>query len=736
MTAETIFKNQHKAMTKKFRDFKGSFSDFWLPTQHQYKSMFDNETKQMRDSGFADLDRILKMSSFLKAVHNFVKIVTTKNIPVKFSTNDASFTDGRAVTISGDIQDSNFDSNVGLALHEASHIKLTDFSLLHILKDLIPQELYDRAQSLNIDVASTQKIVKDLLNWVEDRRIDNFMYTTAPGYRGYYQSFYNRYFYSDMISRGLASKKYREESLDSYNFRIINLMNPDSDLDALRGLREINTLANLSHIDRLVSSKDSLQVALDIFQVILKYLVMPKMTQKQKDEEKQQQQQQQKSNERNNSGKSNNDSSEKDTDSEPQNSGWGTDGETENESQGGSSEKDKETEKSDTEKSPSEGKTNSGDETETEAEPEPLSMADLDQLINEINKQKSFLDGKVTKASVETDVAKQIEKVSNAGSEFVDVKYDTPDGLGRPITNKIPVIVIRNVTEEFLSDKKLCDFSTYTYRDIMNNAAIYEPNVVRGIELGKLLGRRLQIRNEDRLTHYTRKESGKIERRLLAELGFSNESVFSRTSVEKYNRAFLHISIDNSGSMQSSNRFGSAIQMSVAIAKFAEMTKNIDVVISFRSDHDCIPLVVIMYDSRKDKFSKVRKFFPYMKVIGSTPEGLAFAAIQKEIESSNTDSQSYFINLSDGEPSFTIRMNNNGTDESIYYEGDAAFEHTRKEIEKMRVRGIKVMSYYIGSSGRSEKGFNQMYGRDAHYVDTNNVVEIAKSLEKMFSVME
>ena len=49
--------------------------------------------------------------------------------------------------------------------------------------------------------------VKNLLNYVEDRRIDWYVYSSSPGYKGYYTSMYEKYFHSKVIDKvqGMAS---------------------------------------------------------------------------------------------------------------------------------------------------------------------------------------------------------------------------------------------------------------------------------------------------------------------------------------------------------------------------------------------------------------------------------------------------------------------------------------------------------------------------------------------------
>ena len=55
----------------------------------------------------------------------------------------------------------------------------------------------------------------------------------------------------------------------------------------------------------------------------------------------------------------------------------------------------------------------------------------------------------------------------------------------------------------------------------------------------------------------------------------------------------------------------------------------------------------------------------------------------------------------------------------------------------MRSRGIKVLSYFIGGGNyRVDKNnFTMMYGKDASFIDTNQLASLAKSLNKMFATI-
>ena len=135
---------------------------------------------------------LIKLAGYRRAISNFVNIVTGKSdIPVRFEGRD-SYTDGKSVTISASIKDKDFDSTVGLALHEGSHVLLTDFnSLPHLELEISSwadgtdiystiNEKYDMKRHMSAKSYVKDKI-RNLLNIVEDRRIDNFIFKSAPG---------------------------------------------------------------------------------------------------------------------------------------------------------------------------------------------------------------------------------------------------------------------------------------------------------------------------------------------------------------------------------------------------------------------------------------------------------------------------------------------------------------------------------------------------------------------------
>ena len=104
-----------------------------------------------------------------------------------FNNNDHSFTDGGKVVLSGNMNDKNFDPSVGLALHEGSHIVHSDFELLREIKVKIAEHYKINRAKLDYgsdklrDFEGMVGKIKDLLNYVEDRRIDYLTFRSAPG---------------------------------------------------------------------------------------------------------------------------------------------------------------------------------------------------------------------------------------------------------------------------------------------------------------------------------------------------------------------------------------------------------------------------------------------------------------------------------------------------------------------------------------------------------------------------
>ena len=646
---------------------------------------------------------VFQLAAYRRAISNFVFILTGKNIPVRFADNKQSFTNQRTVFIGGDLSKGDFDVTVGLACHEAAHILFPKyFEMVKLIWSNLPNDIYLLGQN-KLSKNAIAQFTKETYNWVEDRYIDDHIFRSAPGYRGYYIALYDRYFYLPKVSRLLKSKAFRRNDLISYRFRIINLMNPCSDLDALPCLRDIHVMLDLGNIQRLRKPEDRLLLAYDIVRLVLKSLM--EIEQKCGD---------------------------------PQSS---------------------DTQKSDD----AVGETDQlsdkivGQETPDDIEdrldgssiPEKPEMVDdisekqLEDGLKEFEHQREFLDGSAPRSVLDEETLDRLSKLEDAGVELVDVG----GSAGVP---KVECIVVRRLTWALISSADFpfaqhfgSTWATKRTRPVGPGSELLpyesaEIGVRQGTMLGQALGRKLQIRGESRTTQHTRLKDGRIDNRLLAEAGFGNVEIFYQNTVSQYKKAHVHLTVDASGSME--NKWQKTMTLVVMLAKAVSMVPNLSITVSFRagipSSNDTSGTMrvyhVIAYDSRTDKFSKVSQLFPYLRPNGCTPEGLAFEVIVKDIPRSDDTLDCYFLNISDGEPFLPVF--------SSQYSGKVAQEHTRVQVEKIRAMKVEVLSYFVEDSLFIDSqrvmdnmaAFRAMYGRDAQLIDVESVMQIAKTMNGRF----
>ncbi len=640
-----------KAAANPVKTYEESASSYWfddIDTDFTYQV---NNKKQIDYT---------KLASAQRAIGNFVNIVTGKQIPVHFQNNDQSYTDGRSVTIGSKIEDKNFDATVGLALHEGSHIAFTNFSLLDgcYIGSSFHSYIAMRGGDPDMNMVESDIMqVKDLFNWIEDRRIDYHVYTNAPGYRKYYESMYAKYFNSAIVDKALQSEEKTDEDWDSYMFRIINLTNPNRKIDALEVLPAVWKTIDLKNISRLKTSEDALNVAIEVYKIVSKQVKGSASKQ-----------QQDKSNKTSNKSQS-------------------------------------ETKSNDTNK---------------------LSNKQQERLKKQIQKQKEFVNGKPKKVGKLSKKDNSIVKsLKESGTESNPINTGK---FGAHMYN-VDAIVIKKMTHSVMCHME----SIFDSRNLLEDReprSYYGPGdgVQKGIILGKQLGKKLQLRNEEKSLKSTRLNTGKIDRRLISQLGFQNANVFHRIVTDRYKNFFIHISIDASGSM-GGRRFRNAIKSAVAIAQAASMTTGIRVQISLRGTSNLEgnvekTVTVYAYDSAVDKMSKIKKYFPYLQTFGCTPEGLSFKSILPYIKADAKGDECIFINYSDGAPSSVTGC-------AYTYNG---IDFTRKVINEMKEIGINVLSYFIDgrSEGWSADAFRRMYGNNAEFIDTSNLTQISKSINKKF----
>ena len=699
-----------------------NYSSFWLD-----RSIWDDDDQEVTKVEKKSND-LMKLMSYKRSISNFVNIVTGQPIPVTFNgRGEDSYTDGKQVVISAKMNDKEFDPIVGLALHEGSHVKLTNFESLRLLMDhdVFPSSMSDYIKPYYITNDGGDRIwnddwygvrgdiknkLKNLLNYVEDRRIDNYIYKSAPGYRGYYESMYDKYFHSNVVDKGLKSSEHRDETWESYMFRLINITNKNRDLNALKGLRTIWNLLDLKNISRLRTTDESLELAGKIFMVI-----------------------------------QNNIDEYMDTDPQQGGDGQGQDGDTDGKS-------DMSSDSNPTADAPpmegngsGEGKDSKGDDGKDDGSTDkkgsqsigvgnkngaggdftPLNDRQKKMLENAIKKQEKFLDGDIQKKTITKADKKKIDTLDQADIETEVTGKGLQQGYYRNASQGVQTYVIKNVTKNLIDSGIVPHLGTW--RQDQNDKAVR-----KGITLGTILGKKLKTRNEERIDNTPRMKSGKLNGRMLHEIGFGNFQIFDQININTATPCLLHISIDASSSM-GGDKWYNTQTAAVAIAKAASMTDNMNVVISYRgiyynSGSGCQPLMMIAYDSRKDKFQKIQNLFKYISPNGTTPEGLCFEAILKELVKTKNGTESYLINFSDGWPGFDNK--------EISYNGQYAVDHTAEQVKKVRQAGVGVLSYFIsdGYYGSSKSYFEQMYGKDSEFINVDNMTQLAKTLNKKFEV--
>ena len=119
--------------------------------------------------------------------------------------------------------------------------------------------------------------------------------------------------------------------------------------------------------------------------------------------------------------------------------------------------------------------------------------------------------------------------------------------VGEGLTNwdgkkmKTKCVVVREFTKGLVENNSNIPIINKFSGDRYGNEDYYgrtDTYIEDGIRLGTVLGRKLQVRGESRETKWTRLDSGKIDKRLISELGFGNDRVFSSSFVEEYSDRF------------------------------------------------------------------------------------------------------------------------------------------------------------------------------------------------------
>jgi len=644
----------------------------------------------------------MQLAQYQRAISNFVRILTGRgDIQVKYNSGGNSYTDGKTITLSPNIKEKEFDTAVGLALHEASHILYTDFPKLEEYVNGLR-----RAQDYTYDQLDQRKV---LLNIVEDLYIDAMTYRSAPGYRGYYSSLYQKYFGDKKIVEGLWSRDFAEPTWNNYLFHICNIRNPQRNLEALPGLEGMFNMLDLSNITRLNNFQDRLDLSVALYNEIKKYVDATK--------EYQQQLQNQMGN-GNGDGSSEEEMTQSLNDLLEQMADQESGDEQEDNGSGNG-----------------EDKFTASNGVNIQEDIEGTNVLDLDKLSDKaksqlqklIEQQREFIKGHPRKGKL----SKADQQKVDAWAE-VDMEKKTVGANSEFSKKGVPLYIINEITPNFITNLG----ATYGLRDYIFSR---EQNRINdAINRGKLLAKKLQLRNEERSLKTSRLDSGKIDKRLLHEIGFDNFDIFSKVNINTYKPSYIHISIDQSGSMEGS-KFEAAMEFAAMFATASKYINNIHLVISLRSTFDGsgksgwsrwstqnTPYLMYIFDSKKHNIQHIRNTFPKAKANNLTPEGLCFDGIMKDTIQKSANTEAYFINICDGEPYMKYSSDNGSFD----YQGDQARAHSRKQMQRMEQNGIKFITYFIGSRHDFDS-VEKCYGKNSvHLQRADEIGVITKTMNK------
>lgn len=661
------------------------------------------------------LDRMMRLASIRRAIGNFVHILTRKNdIKVQFSSGEKSYTDGTTVTISATDDPNKFDHMVGLALHEGAHCLLSDFPFLNAV-----MESYRFYAAIHPDlrtfvapatmtspkvIEDVKECILDLMNIIEDRRIDTYVYDKAPGYRPYYDAMYREVFYNEKLEEALRTDpRLRVPSVQNYRDWLLMSFSDSFDPTALPGLQEMADLIDIAYVRKFDSprmpdlefwthSQEMLPDPFlngyikpynyDQFPEIWKtanqlLILILKYTQQFSPKDK-------------NQMSFGNGKDAYPVGDIPQDKPNGTGNPLPNLDGSGA-------------------------------------KYDLPTLIEAVRKAVA---GQVDKKKLTTQQNRQLDELEQSGTEQIQVSDE--------VFGKIDCVVVKRLT------RAVVEASWFPFRE--DRGGVYSPSesaVSEGIRMGNILTNKLQIRNETRETTYTRKSLGHIDKRLLAQLGTSNTSIFKKNVVDIYNPVLLYFTLDASESMELGDKWKNTLALAIAAATAATKINSLEVVITLRGCGrvNGNPIVVVAFDSRKDQLQKIRSVFPYLSPFGGTPEGLCYAATHKLIEECAKTHITHMVNVSDGEPGCHIFGNGNL---HVIYSGDAAVKQTKREVRRLTSAGINVLSYFVTDGDKnytdyresSKKAFTEMYGPTATFVEPTQVTQIAKTLNTLLLTKE
>ena len=454
----------------------------------------------------------IALAGYRRAIGNFVNIVTNRSdIKVRYQQNGDSYTDGKTVTIGSKIDEKNFDHVVGLALHEGSHILLSDFNFLRQLRQNTPQELIMLGEDLGFTEGQVVGHLKNMLNYVEDRRIDYYVFSSSPGYKGYYHAMYNKYFHSPAITRALKNNTFGDKpTFDNYMNRIINFTNEHSDLNALPELKNIYRTI-FSQVKTMTTMAQAFDVAVDVLNIV--YNNMDPIP-------------------------ADSDMEQVGEDGQGQGQGDGQ-GQSKSDMMNDAAQQLADGDYHGYQQTMDDVKNTDWTKVKAELSNQPISdngseFSDLTPqqektLTNALKRQKEFMNNQQKKVGRLTKKdARVVQSMEESGVTNKQVGSDVEQSSWRQAssnyTSTTQCLFVKKITQQMIDDD--------VFPSLLSGGRYYGgrtlPSIVAGKRLGTMLGKKLQVRSESRTLKNSRLDSGRIDKRLIAELGHQRQRLSTK----------------------------------------------------------------------------------------------------------------------------------------------------------------------------------------------------------------
>lgn len=674
-----------------------SWSSYWMDDD-SYDYFYDKESENTKiridgvggkNATMIDLAKAGRLAAVRRAVGNFVRILTNDDeIVVVFNDGSDSYTDGKYVVISAESDPSKFDVLVGTSLHEGAHCVFSQ-ALLDMLKTYkFGEMVIDRFGPEPEHITPVHNIV----NCLEDRRIDSEVYRRAPGYRPYYQSMYDHHWNAKEIAKAIIrTESLRVPTIDSYMFRIINITNPaikymmDKHLPEFRKIYDTFGLSNIlrfSNPDGTVKAEELVNCAMDIYQIILDNKV---------DVDDAQQQ--------NLSGQ--NDCGD------PVDSCDSNDG-------------------------PNDGEGSGTQSTQSQMSDEDIEKAVANELgKNSLGKSDPNVD------KIKQDVMDHLN--GDTKKKKITKKMDQAVKTMEESDIVVSSIMISGLSYPYIRVPRLTSTSKSILPDSMFSSWGRGNNelVRSGRRLGQIMVDRIKIRHDSNETKFSRRPVGKIDRRLIHSLGTDNNNVFFNKVVQDYKNSIIYLTVDCSSSMYG-KKWNESVILTTGLAYAATKINNFDVVVNLRYGLDSI-WSINMFDSRREPFSHFERWMSDFVPQNTTPESIVYDIEKDFIESlKTTDNNVYFITMTDGGANYTPAGRNRWSYED-YHNGEGAYRHCRQMLKRFREAGIECLSYFICNQNSKyyrdyeETAFKSSYGKDGVMIPMDNFSMISKTLNDLLT---